>query len=177
MLAVMRRLKYYVANSLDGYIARTDTTVDWLFTDQDYGMSAFFASVDVAVMGRKTWEKIEELTPGSGFRPHIERFVFSRSRPAGSHEKTNFISGDIGEWLWTIRQQPGKDIWLVGGGEMVQAFLAQRLVDEIELTIHPRLLGAGIPLFSVPYPETELELAGCKEYNTGLVQVVYRVKR
>jgi dihydrofolate reductase len=177
MLGIMRRLKYYVACSLDGYISRRDGSVDWLFTDQDYGMAEFFRGVDIAVMGRRTWEKVQELAPGRGFGPGITNFVFSRTQPPGVYQDTNFVAGDVGEWLWSIRQQPGRDIWLLGGGEMVRSFLQQRLVDEVILSIHPRLLGQGIPLFPEAYPEAELELSGCKQFPTGLVQMSYRVRR
>lgn len=176
MLFHMRSVKYFVANSLDGFISRGDGSVDWLFMDQDYGTSRFFASVDVAVMGRKTYDKMQELAPGQSFSPGIENYVFSKSRPSGEFGGSTFVSGDIGEWLTSIRTNPGKDIWLVGGGELVREFLKNRLVDEIGLTIHPRLLGDGIALFRKPYPETELELIQCEQYSSGLVQVFYRVK-
>jgi len=173
----MRSVKYFVANSLDGFISRADGGVDWLFMDQDYGMSRFFASVDVAVMGRKTYDKMQELAPGQSFSPGIKNYVFSRSKPSGKHNGSTFLTCDIAEWLTALRQTPGKDIWLVGGGEMVREFLQARLVDEIRLTIHPRLLGDGIALFPKPYPETELELTYCEQYSSGLVQVFYKVKR
>lgn len=177
MFETMRRVKYNVACSLDGYIARADGSVDWLFTDQDYGMAEFFRSVDVAVMGRRTWDKVQELAPGRGFGSGIDCFVFTRTRPVGTVNGAHFVSGDVGEWLQSIRQHDGKDIWVVGGGDMARSFLEQRLVDEVTLTVHPRLLGQGIPLFTESYPESGLELMECKPYSTGLVQLFYRVKR
>jgi dihydrofolate reductase len=172
----MRKVKYFVANSLDGFISRANGSVDWLFMDQDYGMSEFFASVDVAIMGRKTYDKMQELTPGQTFSPTIREYVFSRTQPPGIVRNTTFLNEPIASWLEGIRQRPGKDIWLVGGGELVRTFLLERLIDEIGLTIHPRLLGTGIPLFLPPYPETELQLVSCKEYETGLIQAFYHVK-
>lgn len=177
MLETMRRVKYNVACSLDGYISREDGSVDWLFTDQDYGMAEFFRSIDVAVMGRRTWEKVEELAPGRGFGPGIECFVFTRTRPAANVNGAHFVNGDVGEWLESLRDREGKDIWVVGGGDMARSFLDQRLVDEIALTVHPRLLGAGVPFFMGPYAEAELELMECKSYPSGLVQMFYRVNR
>jgi len=173
----MRKVKYFVANSLDGFISRVDGSTDWLFMDQDYGMSMFFASVDVAIMGRKTYDKMQELAPGQTFSPTIREYVFSRTQPSRMVGNTTFLNEPIGSWLDGVRRRPGKDIWLVGGGEMVRAFLLERLIDEIGLTIHPRLLGAGIPLFPTPYPETELQLISCREYETGLIQTFYSVKR
>jgi dihydrofolate reductase len=175
MVEIRRRTKYYVACSLDGFISRSSGDVGWLSTGQDYGMAEFFSSIDIAVMGRRTWEKVEELAPGRRFGPEIECFVFSQTIPEGDSKGVHFVSGDIGEWLWTIRQQPGKDIWIVGGGDMARSFLERKLVDEIILSIHPRLLGDGVRLFLKPYPEIELELTGCRPYSTGLVQLFYTV--
>jgi dihydrofolate reductase len=172
----MRQVKYFVANSLDGFISRPDGSVDWLFTDQDYGMAEFFASVDVAVMGRKTYDKMLELAPAQPFFPGMDNYVFSRIQPSGKRNAVSFISSPVESWVEGVRETPGKDIWLVGGGELVRDFLQQRLVNQIALTIHPRLLGQGVPLFPPPYPETELELVRCKQYANGLVQVFYSVK-
>lgn len=172
----MRAIKYFVANSLDGFISRTNGDVDWLFTDQDYGSAEFFRSVDIAVMGRKTYEKICELTPEQPYCPGMKNYVFSRTQPEGIRNNVEFVSSDVESWANHERAAPGKDIWLVGGGELVRQFLEKRLVNEITLTIHPRLLGEGLPLFPPPYPETELELIRCETYATGLVQVFYRVK-
>jgi dihydrofolate reductase len=167
----MRRVRYFVASSLDGFLARPDGSVDWLFTDQDYGREAFFATIGVAVMGRKTYDKARELGQ-TGFAG-MENFVFSH-RPEVS-DKVKFVSGDVTAWLNEIRLREGKDIWLVGGGDLVRQFLEARAVDEIVLTIHPRLLGAGLPALPAPFPEMELEMFGVTPYESGLVQVIYRV--
>jgi dihydrofolate reductase len=172
----MRRVKYFVASSLDGYIARVDGGVDWLFMDQDYGMSAFFKSVDVAVMGRRTYDKMLQLAPKQAFFPGMKNYVFS-NRSVGRGNDVVFVSGDVGEWVRDIKSGVGKDIWLVGGGDLLRQFLAVGMVDEIGVTVHPRLLGEGVALFPAPYPEIELELLRCEQYSTGLVQVVYGVKR
>jgi dihydrofolate reductase len=171
----MRRVRYFVASSLDGYIARADGSVDWLFMDQDYGMSAFFKSVDVAVMGSGTHDKMLRLAPKQPFFPGMESFVFS-SKSVGTKNGVTFVRGDVGAWAGDIKSRPGNDIWLVGGGNLVRQFLAAGLVDEIGVTIHPRLLGEGVALFPAPYPEVELELLRCEQYSTGLVQVFYGVK-
>jgi dihydrofolate reductase len=175
ILTRMRRIKYFVASSLDGYIARADGGVDWIFIDQDYGMSAFFKSVDVAVMGRGTYDKMLQLAPNQAFFPGMVNYVFSTKKT--DSESVTFVSGGVSEWTRAILSKPGKDIWLVGGGNLVRQFLQGGLVDEIGLTIHPRLLGAGIDLFPKPYPDMELELLRCQEYSTGLVQLFYRVTR
>jgi dihydrofolate reductase len=172
----MRLVKYFVASSLDSYISRKDGTMDWLFMDQDYGMRDFFASVDVAVMGRKTYAKALELSPQGVHFPGMKTYVFSHLLPKGKQEQIEVISEEPAAWVETMRAADGKDIWLVGGGEMVREFQQKRLVNEIGISIHPRLLGDGIPLYAQPYPETELELIQSKQYASGLVQVFYRVK-
>jgi dihydrofolate reductase len=172
----MRRIKYFVANSLDGFISRVDGGVDWLFMDQDYGMSEFFQSVDIAVMGRKTHDKMQELAPGQPIHPGMKGYVFTKTKPPGTRDGVEFVSASVLSWTERVRAEKGKDIWLVGGGELVRHFLQMRLIDDIVLTIHPRLLGDGVPLFPQPYAETELELVRCEQYSTGLVQVFYRVK-
>ncbi len=173
----MRLVKYFVASSLDNFISRKDGGVDWLFMDQDYGMKEFFASVDVAVMGRKTYSKALELSPEGAHFPGLRTYVFSHLLPKGKQGEVEVVSEDPESWVQSIRATPGKDIWLVGGGEMVREFLQKRLIDEMGIAIHPRLLGDGIPMFALPYPETELELLRSKEYPSGLLQVFYRVKR
>jgi dihydrofolate reductase len=172
----MRKIKYFVASSLDGFISRLDGSVDWLFMDQDYGMTEFFRSVDVAVMGRKTYDKMLELAPEQAFYPGMQNVVFSRSRPNDAKGAVKFVSGDVEAWAKGVRSKSGKDIWLVGGGSLATQFLQKRLVDEIGLAIHPRLLGQGILLFPQGYPETELELSRCEQHSTGLIQVFYQVK-
>ena len=172
----MRKVCYFVANSLDGFISRNNGGIDWLFMDQDYGMADFFASVDVAIMGRKTYDKMQELALGQSFSPHIRSFVFSRTSPAKNGSAFQFVDEPIGPWLAELKKQTGRHIWLVGGGDLVQQFLSADLIDEFGLTIHPRLLGSGVPLFPGPYPEMELVLDRHKKYETGLLQAFYSVK-
>jgi dihydrofolate reductase len=172
----VRLIKYFVASSLDNFISRPDGGVDWLLTDQDYGMAEFFASVDVAVMGRKTFQKMLELSPQSRLFPGMKHYVFSRTLDSTPHKQVELVRGDVAGWASQVRAHYGKHIWLVGGGTLVQEFLRNKMVNEIGLAIHPRLLGKGIPLFTAPYPEMELQLLQSKSYPTGLLQVFYRVK-
>ena len=167
----MRKVILYIASSLDGFIARSDGSVDWLFTDGDCGYASFYKSIDTVVMGRKTYE--QALT----FEDHPFKgkatYVFSRTKPGATDKHMRYVSGDVGEWVRGRRETPGKETWLVGGGELVQTFLAKNLVDEIMLFVHPILLGSGIPLF-LPLPEvTPLRLVRCVPYDNGLVQLHY----
>ena len=174
----MRKVKLFVANSLDNFIARPDGGVDWLFTDGDYGMRAFFKSVDTALMGRKTYDWALAHGGSPDVFKGMTQYVFSRARRGRGKtpEGVRFVSGDVRSFVETLRRADGKDIWLMGGGELTESFLRERLIDEFILTVHPTLLGAGLPLFRGEYPQTELKLLKCKTYKTGLVQLSYGLR-
>ena len=110
--------------------------------DQDHGLAEFFESVDVAVMVRKAHDKMQELAPGKASYPGMKNYVFTTTKPSGIRDGVEFISTGVESWAERVRSEAGKDIWLVGGGELVRQFLQVQLVDEIGLTIHPRLLGS-----------------------------------
>jgi len=130
----------------------------------------------VAVMGRKTFEKMIELSREQPLFPGMKHYVFSRTLDSTPYKEVEIVRGDVTGWLKRVRAHYGKHLWLVGGGSLVQEFLQHKLINEIGLAIHPRLLGKGIPLFTSPYPEMELELVKSKEYPTGLLQAFYRVR-
>lgn len=168
-----RKIILYIATSLDGYIARQNGGIDWLFSDQEYGYTDFYKTVDTTLMGRKTYEQLL----GFGKFPYIEtqNFVFSKNR-TGHDEYITYINEHISDFMEELRAHDGKDIWLVGGGELINYFHRKQLIDTYILSIHPVLIGRGIPLFYQSYKETRLELTGTKTYSTGLVQVTYERK-
>lgn len=184
----MRKVKYFVANSLDGFIARKDGAVDWLFMDgTDYGMGQFFRSIDAVLLGRKTYEfalahspkpkrKSKKAKSETSFGSGMESYVFSRTMKAAPDEEVRIVSENAAEFVRNLKAEAGKDIWLMGGGELAGSLLAENLVDEIELNIHPVLLGSGVPLFSEIGKQIDLELIECKAHKNGCVQVTYRVK-
>lgn len=167
----MRRIKLFIASSLDSYIARPDGGIDWLFSDGDYGYQAFYDSIDTVVMGRKTWDLAR--TFGEFPYPGKAAYVFSRSRDR-THPRAQFVAEPVGAFMRTLRAQPGLDIWLVGGGELVREFLNTGLVDDFIVSIHPIVLGAGLPLFPAPCGETRLRHVQTVPYPSGLVQIHYR---
>ena len=118
----MRRIKMFIASSLDGFIAREDGSIDWLFTDDDYGYQEFYESVDAVIMGRKTFEKGLEL--GGGINPTKDKknYVFSRNQQSlGGMEKDDeveFVGKDVRKFVEQLVDSSGKDIWLVGGSEI-----------------------------------------------------------
>ena len=184
----MRKVKYFVANSLDNYIARKDGAVDWLFMDgTDYGMSEFFKSIDAVLLGRKTYEfalrqnpkpkrKSKKTKDESSSDSGMKSYVFSRTMKNAPDEGARIVSENAGEFVRNLKNEAGKDIWLMGGGELAGSLFAENVVDEINLNIHPVLLGSGIPLFSEIDKQIDLELIECKPHKNGCVQVTYRVK-
>ena len=170
----MGRIILFIASSLDGFIAGRSGEIDWLFTDQDYGYTEFFKTVGVVIMGRKTYD--QALTFGEYPFKGKESFVFSRTRAGTADRNAKFISGDVAGFIDALKSREGKNIWLVGGAELIQEFLKHDLIDEFVISIHPIILGEGIPLFPVPNPRQELHLEQCKTFDTGLVQITYTRK-
>lgn len=185
----MRKVKYFVANSLDNFIAGPDGAVDWLFNDgTDYGMAEFFKTIDTMLLGRKTYEFALRHGPkrkrkskqaksgGGGSKPGMSSYVFSRTIKAEADEDLTIISENAGAFVRNLKAEAGKDIWLMGGGELAKSLFAENLVDEVSLNVHPVLLGAGIPLFPGLGKQIDLELLECKAHPNGCVQLTYRVK-
>lgn len=170
----MRNIVLYIADSLDGFIARENGSVDWLFTDADYGYSEFYNSIDTVLMGMKTYKSIFELGGGYLYKDK-KGFVFTRNRETKKEDYVEFIHEKIAEFTRELKNLPGKDIWLVGGGEIIKIFADESLIDQIIISIHPKILGSGIPLFPAPLKETDLKLIGSESFDSGLVQLNYLV--
>ena len=167
----MRRIKLYTATSLDGFLARPDGGIDWLATEGDYGYARFYDSIDTVVMGRRTYETA--LSFGAYPYPDRTGFVFSRERAGTIDENVTFLAEDVEEFVRSLRLRPGRDVWLVGGGELARAFFEKNLIDELQLFVHPILLGAGLPLF-LPRPgDLRLRLLRCRSWPNGLVELHY----
>lgn len=169
----MPKVVLFIAISLDGYIASPDGTVDWLFHDADYGYTEFMASVDAVVMGRKTWEQARtfEDVPFAG----KQIFVFSRAQSSANESRIRFVQGDPETTIPEIKSRVEKDIWLVGGGDLIQQFIASLLIDEFRIFVHPIILGQGIPLFSQQPQRANLTLARSQSFPSGLVELRYRL--
>lgn len=167
----MRKVILFIANSLDGYIARRDGSIDWLYTDQDYGYGSFFASIDTVIMGRSTYE--QSLSFGEYPYPGTRAYIFSRTQTGAGDNEALFVAGAPELLVKALKNQSGKNIWLVGGGELVHAFLQQDLIDEFIISTHPLLLGDGIPLFPPAFDTLHLKLTNMTSFDTGLVQLSY----
>ncbi|MFB8787594.1 MAG: dihydrofolate reductase family protein [Potamolinea sp.] len=171
----MRKIRLFIASSLDGYIARTSGEVDWLFTDSDYGYAEFFSQIDTLIMGNTTYQQVL----GFGEYPYQGKqgFVFSKTIVSERDNNVEFVGGDWENFINKLRQSPGRDIWLVGGGQTIHFFMKHGFVDELILSIHPIILGDGIPLIvKDPSLETALVLKDVKTYDSGLLQVYYDLR-
>ena len=173
----MRKLILQLAVSLDGFIEGPNGEYDWCFTDQDYGMTAFFERIDSAFYGRKSYELVlsmEESTEGTGMPgfPQLKEYVFSTTlkevKPG-----VILIRDDIETAVKHIKNEPGKDIWLFGGASLTASLMKMGLVDEISLAVHPIILGSGKPLFGQLTERIPLALVDTKTYSSGLVAMTY----
>ena len=171
----MRNVVLGLGISLDGYIARLDGGVDFLFMPKDYSMGDFLATVDAAVMGRKTFDVALKMGGFGG--ASMKSYVFSRSQRAGECEGVVFVNKTPAAFIRALRKRPGKNIWLMGGGELAREFLKADLVDELHLGIVPVLLGEGIPLFPTGFPQRDFTLAENRTYSKGLIALRYKRRR
>ncbi|MFN7991523.1 MAG: dihydrofolate reductase family protein [Candidatus Micrarchaeia archaeon] len=169
----MRKVRLFIASSLDGYIARLDGSVDWLFHDSDYGFGRFSSSIDTMIMGRKTYEKALEL--GDDSFKKKDWVVFARKAPEYTEGRIFFSSDPVGT-VRRLRKKKGGGIWLVGGSEIIQVLLQAGLIDEMIIFIHPILLGGGIPLFRRTGKEIRLGMPEVRRYRSGLVRLGYRIR-
>lgn len=169
----MRRVLYSLACSLDGYIARLDHSVDWLPESGDYGLTEFYAGVDMALIGRKTHDFM--VKHGQLTMPGIANYVFSRNLSPPEYKGVQWVSTEAEALVRRLKERTGKDIWLVGGSELARSLFEAGLVDEISLTVIPVLLGDGIPLFPKLKIEIPLELKEEKKYSDGAVSLRYAV--
>jgi dihydrofolate reductase len=178
-----RRVIVHIAASADGYIARSDGDLEWLTSRPApkgfYGMNAFMKTIDATILGRKTYE--ESLRLGATYDSKSSKnraYVFSRQAPpADAPSGVEWVSGSIGEFVSSLREQPGKDIWLMGGGEIIASFLDEQAIDEFVVSVVPVFIGEGIPLIARRHRHTPLELLSVEKFEDGLVQLRYRVPR
>jgi dihydrofolate reductase len=168
----MRKIILQLAVSLDGFIEDDKGAFDWCFTDQNYGMKAFSERIDALFMGRKTYELMQSM-PDDGMFSDMSWYVFSKT--LDSIENGQVIEANLMEEIETIRNQKGKDIWLFGGASLTTFFMNNGLVDEIQLAVHPILLGAGKPLFQDLDKRIKLDLFESKAYDSGLVMLKYKL--
>ncbi len=171
----MSRIRYKVAMSLDGYIAGSKGEADWIVPDPDVNFASIFSEFDTALVGRRTFEMMVDA--GRATIPGMKLFVFSRTLRQSDYSGVTVVADEQEETLSSLRAKPGKDIWLFGGSALFLSLWQARLVDTVEVSIVPVLLGGGIPLLPAPADRKKLALTGHKIYQkSGTVSLEYAVK-
>lgn len=170
----VRKIVYFVTSSLDGFIARPNGAIDWLIQaegDEDFGFSRFLESIDTVIQGRHTYEHV--LSFGPYPYANQKNYVFSRKLLQCQHAE--IVRQPVADFVRWLRIQPGKDIWLVGGGQLAAAFLEAGVIDELKVFIQPILLGEGIPLVGHIGRDTRLTVKHSHAFRQGLVQIDFEV--
>lgn len=173
-----RKIVLFIAQSLDGYIAAKGDSLEWLFRvegEGDNGFSEFFETVDTVIMGKRTYDWIMNQENGQFPYQTKDCYVFSRS-DLHDTDHVKFVNEDSVTFTDHLKKEEGKNIWMVGGGDLLQMFLKEKLVDELIMTVAPTIIGEGIPLFKTGDYELELSLKGTRTFNQ-FVELHYVVKR
>jgi len=169
-----RRVRYQVATSLDGYITGPSGEIDWIVPEPTFDFAAHFARFDTFLVGRRTWVAMQGLG-GPALEGKV--IVFSRTLRQADHQGVEIIADGVEARLRALRAEPGKDIWLFGGGELFRSLLELGQVDTVELAVIPVLLGGGTP-FLPPGPRRHpLRLAAQEAYPSGMIVLSYEVVR
>lgn len=174
----MRKIKLFIALSLDGYIAGPNDDLSFLsrFEGEDFGYAEFTESVDTYLVGRRTYEVVMKIAgefPAAKEYPHC--YVVTR-QDIPDQPGIHFHKGDVVQLARELKTQPGKDIYCDGGAQIIKALMKERLVDEFTLFLMPIFLGDGIPLFPGGIPETMVDLIDSTSYNNGAVRLRYQLK-
>jgi len=182
----MRAITYGGAVSLDGFLAGTDGSIDWLHFSRDVQqvMTDYWTDVDTILMGRKTYAvaaaqsgkpKKKPKPSAKAKTPAMRTYVFSRTLAPIDEPGVELIRDNAEAFVRDLKQRPGKGICLMGGGELAQSLIAANLVDEIGLNIHPILLGSGVPVFRDPGHRVRLNLKECRQLEGGCILASYIV--
>jgi dihydrofolate reductase len=171
-----RNIILYIGTSIDGYIANTDGTLEWLESTEVEGDSSYnslLERIDTVVMGKGTYDVIRGFDMNYPYSDY-ENYVFSKS-VSGSDEYASFINEDVKNFIKNIKQQPGKDIWLIGGGNLAHEFFKENLIDEFQLAIAPIILGKGISLYNGD--DITLNYTLSKVEKLGQLAMLYYAKK
>ena len=170
----MKKIRYCVAMSLDGYIAGPNGEADWIVIDPEMNFAELWAQFDTGLMGRRTYEAAMARL-GEASMQRLKTIVVSRTLRQADHPKATILSELTRDSLQTLRAEKGKDIWLFGGGELFRLLLEMREVDTVEVSIIPVLLGDGVKLLPPPTQRARLKLASHKIYRSGVVSLIYEL--
>jgi dihydrofolate reductase len=171
----MRALTYGVAMSLDGFIADSDGGYDWIVHDPAIDFAALFARFDTAVMGRKTFDGIAKGLK-NGRMHGLDVVVASRTLADGAYPGVTIVSDRIPETVGALKERPGKDIWLFGGGALFRTLLDGGVVDSVEVAVIPVILGGGVPMVERGRRMPPMRLKETTRYPSGIVSLSYDVR-
>ena len=164
-----RKVVCYIAESLDGYIAAEDDSLEWLFKSEgqgegDAGYAEFMENIDTVIMGRRTYDWVMEAENGNFPYQDLASYVFTSS-PLEEKSFVTFTNQQISSFMKDLKEKPGKDIWVIGGSKLLHEFVREDLIDEWIISIAPVLIGKGIPLFQEFDFEIRLKLNDVKMYG------------
>jgi dihydrofolate reductase len=168
----MRRIRYSVAMSLDGYIAGPKGEADWIVMDPEIDFAALMNQFDTVLVGRKTFQTMVNAGPST--IPGMKIFIFSRTLQQSDYPEGTIVAEKTEDIVAKLKKSPGKDIWLFGGGSLFRSLADAGLVDTIEVVVEPVILGAGIPLAPGAH-QSKLKLSSHKVYKTGIVSLTYAI--
>jgi dihydrofolate reductase len=171
----MRRIRYLVAMSLDGYIAGRKGDVDWIPSDPEIDFRAIFRQFDTILVGRRTFEDMA--AEGRASTPGMKTIVFSRTLRRAEHPSISIMAKARRQDLEALKEARGKDIWLFGGGSLFRSLTELGVVDTVEVTVIPILLGGGVGLLAGSRSRVQLALAAHRVYKSGLISLEYGVLR
>lgn len=177
MQSSMQQLTYFVATSIDGCIARPDDSFD-IFVNAGQHVTDFIAALqtfDSVVMGRRTYEIATKVGVTNPY-PWLATYVVSSSLEKSVDPNVTIVS-DAPTFLRSLKEQPGRGIYLCGGGQLAALLLEHDLVDEVVIKLSPVIAGQGIPVVTAMERSTQLTLLDCKVHDSGVVVLRYRVKR
>jgi len=174
----VRKIKLYIAQSLDGFIAGPNGELDWLTSlpnpnKINHGYNEFIASVDEAIMGRKAYDDVLGFDVPWPYKGHMTYVFTSRDKEPTGNKDVTFVSQNVSPFAKNLKEKEGKDIWLIGGGKLITSFLNENLVDEMIISIIPQIIGEGLPLFAGRPIPSEWELVSSESFETGVVNISY----
>jgi dihydrofolate reductase len=178
----VRKIIVHIASSADGYIARPDGDFEWLNRlpqpKGHYGMDKFVESIDSLLLGRKTYEiGLRFGGKNLGMGPGVRNYVFTHKPPRERPEGIEFVSEPVAEFAKRLRSEQGKNIWMMGGAEIVASFLDAGEIDEFAVNIIPVFIGEGIPLIAPRHRLIDLELVLSQPHPDGVVSLHYKLRR
>ena len=183
-MTTARKIIVHIATSADGYIARPDGDVDWLNRlpkTADHGMRKFYSTIDTILWGRKTYDWLLAYQKKNGSAENMFKgvinYVFSQNPPADPLSGFVFATEPVKLFAQRLRSEPGKHIWMMGGGGLIASFLDAGEIDEFDIHVMPVFIGEGIPLIAPRHREVPLRLLSSDRFEDGAVSLHYEIVR